>query len=157
MKKILFLALGLMFVSANASFALDAKQNKTVIAEQKQCVEKKEEVKQEVKKCPCKKIFEATLGLTPEQIKLADANRAQEKKELKAVNQKIKKLRSKKPSERISKQIEDLKAQKVEIKAKHNEVFESYLTVEQKAKLKQMREDKKKGISCCHCRKNPYY
>lgn len=80
-----------------------------------------------------------------------------EKQELKAVNQKIKKLRSKESSERVSKEIVKLNAQKVEIKAKHNEIFESYLTDEQKVKLQQMRENKKKGISCCHCRRNSYY
>lgn len=36
-------------------------------------------------------------------------------------------------------------------------IFESYLTDEQKAKLAQMREDKKKGISFCNCRRSPYY
>ena len=44
--------------------------------------------KQKIKRCPCKKIFEQTLGITPEQIKLADKNRADEKKEIKAVNKK---------------------------------------------------------------------
>lgn len=146
-----------MLISTNIVFATETNAIKTNIAEQKQCVEKKVEVKQEVKRCPCKKIFEAKLGLTAEQIKLADKNRKEEKQELKAVNQKIKKLRSKESSERITKQIEKLKVQKTEIKAKHNEIFESYLTDEQKATLKQMREDKKKGISCCHCRRNPYY
>lgn len=157
MKKILMSILCLIFVSANVAFSAETAVNKTSVGEQKQCVEKKVEVKQEVKKCPCKKIFEAKLGLTAEQIKLADKNRKEEKAELKAVNQKIKKLRSKESSERITKQIEKLKAQKTEIKAKHNEIFESYLSDEQKSTLKQMREDKKKGISCCHCRRNPYY
>lgn len=109
--------------------------------------------KQKVKRCPCKKIFEKTLGLTPEQIKLADKNRVDEKKEIKAVNKKIKKLKSKKQSEKNMKKIADLKQKKLEIKAKHNEIFESYLTDEQKAKLQQMLEDKKNGKSCCPCRK----
>lgn len=150
MKKILPLILCLMFVSANISFSSD---NTNVIDEQKQCIEKK----QEIKRCPCKKIFEKTLGLTPEQIKLADKNRAQEKEELKSANANLKELKNIEDSEKTTKQIEDLKAQKATIKSKHNEIFESYLTDEQKAKLKQMREDKKNGKSCCHCRRNPYY
>lgn len=112
---------------------------------------------QKSKRCPCKKIFEKTLALTPEQIKLADQNRADEKKEIKAVNKKIKKLRKKKKTEKNLKKIADLKQQKADIKAKHNQIFESYLTDEQKAKLQQMREDKKNGKSCCPCGKNPYY
>ena len=51
----------------------------------------------------------------------------------------------------------DLKQQKTDIKAKYNEILESYLTDEQKAKLQQMREDKKNGKSCYPCGKNPYY
>ncbi len=151
MKKILTLILCLMFLGVNATFAAEsnstenAAQNKTVVEKQK------------VKRCPCKKIFEQTLGLTPEQIKLADKNRLKEKKEIKAVNKKIKLLRNKKETEKNLKKISDLKQQKADIKEKHNEIFESYLTDEQREKLQQMREDKKNGKSCCPCGRNPYY
>ena len=79
-----------MFLGVNASLANEAVSNTTETTS-KTAVEK-----QKVKLCPCKKIFEQTLGLTPEQIKLADQNRANEKKEIKAVNKKIKILRNKK-------------------------------------------------------------
>lgn len=151
MKKILTLILCLMFLGVNATFA--AESNSTENAVQNKTAAEK----QKVKRCPCKKIFEKTLGLTQEQIKLADKNRADEKKEIKAVNKKIKKLKSKKQSEKNMKKIADLKQKKLDIKAKHNEIFESYLTDEQKAKLQQMREDKKNGKSCCPCGRNPYY
>lgn len=151
MKKILTLILCLMFFGINASLANEAVSNTTETTS-KTAVEK-----QKVKRCPCKKIFEQTLGLTPEQIKLADQNRANEKKEIKAVNKKIKILRNKKKTEKNLKKISDLKQQKADIKEKHNEIFESYLTDEQKAKLQQMREDKKNGKSCCPCGRNPYY
>ena len=84
MKKILTLILCLMFLGVNATFA--AESNSTENAVQNKTAAEK----QKVKRCPCKKIFEKTLGLTPEQIKLADKNRADEKKEIKAVNKKIK-------------------------------------------------------------------
>ena len=149
MKKILTLMLCLMFLGVNASFATESNsaENTTQTVTEKQ----------KEKRCPCKKIFEKTLALTPEQIKLADQNRTDEKKEIKAVNKKIKKLRCKKQTEKNLKKIADLKQQKADIKAKHNKIFESYLTVEQKEKLQQMKEDKKNGKSCCPCGKNPYY
>ena len=96
-------------------------------------------------------------AVTPEQIKLADQNRADEKKEIKAVNKRIKKLKDKKKTEKNLKKMSYLKQQKADIKAKHNKIFESYLTDEQKEKLQQMKEDKKNGKSCCPCGKNPYY
>ena len=99
MKKILTLILCLMFLGVNATFA--AESNSTENAVQNKTAAEK----QKVKRCPCKKIFEKTLGLTPEQIKLADKNRADEKKEIKAVNKKIKKLKSKKQSEKNMKKI----------------------------------------------------
>lgn len=151
MKKILTLMLCLMFLGINASLANEAVTNTS------DTTSKTVSQKQKIKRCPCKKIFEKTLGLTPEQIKLADKNRADEKKEIKAVNKKIKKLRCKKQTEKNMKKIADLKQKKADIKAKHNKIFESYLTDEQKAKLQQMKEDKKNGKSCCPCGKNPYY
>ncbi len=42
-----------------------------------------------VKRCPCKKIFEQTLNLSPEQVKLADINRKEEGQNLKPINAKI--------------------------------------------------------------------
>ena len=76
MKKILTLILCLMFLGVNATFAAESNSTENAV-QNKTTVEK-----QKVKRCPCKKIFEKTLGLTPEQIKLADKNRADEKKEL---------------------------------------------------------------------------
>lgn len=78
-EKVLALVLCLIFVSANVAFC-ETTANITSIVELKQCVEKKQEVKQEVQRCPCKKIFEAKLGLTAEQVKLADKNRKEEQK-----------------------------------------------------------------------------
>ena len=141
----------LMFWGINVSLANEAD------TETSDTTSKTVSQKQKIKCCPCKKIFEQTLGLTPEQIKLADKNRTDEKKETKAVNKKIKKLKNKKKTEKNLKKMSDLKQQKTDIKAKHNEILESYLTDEQKAKLQQMREDKKNGKSCCPCGKNPYY
>ena len=51
----------------------------------------------------------------------------------------------------------NLKQQKADIKAKHNEIFESYLTDEQKAKSQLIREYKKNEKSCCTCGRNLYY
>ncbi len=92
-------------------------------------------------KCPCKKKFEERLKLTKDQIKQTDKNRAEEKAEVKAINDQIKALR----------------AQVEEVKVKHNQTFEEILTDNQKAELEKMREEKKQGKSCCPCNKNPYY
>lgn len=120
--------------------------------------------KQTVKRCPCKKHFENHLGLTKEQIKLVDANRAAQQAELKPINTKIrenykqiKATTDEKEIAKLRKEITELKAKSAEIKAKHNKKFESYLTEEQIKTLQYMREMKKEGKSCCPCGKNRYY
>lgn len=125
-----------------------------------------------VKRCPCKKYFEQHLGLTQEQIKLIDANRAKQEKELKPVNSKIREnyrqikeikasdLSDDKKEEKIiklRKDIIELKEKSADIKVKYNKKFESYLTEEQIKTLEHMRELKKQGKSCCPCGKNRYY
>ena len=120
--------------------------------------------KQTVKRCPCKKHFENHLGLTKEQIKLVDANRAAQQAELKPINTKIrenykqiKATTDEKEIAKLRKEITDLKAKSAEIKTEHNKKFESYLTEEQIKTLQYMREMKKEGKSCCPCGKNRYY
>ncbi len=125
-----------------------------------------------VKRCPCKKIFEQTLNLSPQQVELADANRKEEGQNLKPINAKIiannKKILEIKESnlseDKKTAQIQKLKdknaalnEQKSEVKVKYNSNFESYLSDEQKQTLEKMREDKKAGKSCCPCGKNRYY
>lgn len=120
--------------------------------------------KQTIKRCPCKKHFENHLGLTKEQIKLVDANRAAQQTELKPINTKIrenykqiKATTDEKEIVKLRKEITELKAKSTEIKAEHNKKFESYLTEEQIKTLQYMREMKKEGKSCCPCGKNRYY
>jgi hypothetical protein len=126
-----------------------------------------------VEKCPCKQKFEEALGLSKEQVKLADANRKKEAEALKPVNAEIKaknaKIKEIKESDltkeeekknqtaALKNEIQKLKKQSEQIKANHNKNFESYLTKGQKNTLQQMREDKKAGKSCCPCGKNRYY
>lgn len=119
---------------------------------------------QTVKRCPCKKHFENHLGLTKEQIKLVDANRAAQQAELKPINTKIrenyKQIKATTDEKEIAKlrvEITNLKAKSAEIKAEHTKKFESYLTEEQIKTLQYMREMKKEGKSCCPCGKNRYY
>lgn len=119
---------------------------------------------QTVKRCPCKKHFENHLGLTKEQIKLVDTNRAAQQAELKPINTKIREnyklIKETTDENEIAKlraEIADLKAKSAEIKAEYNKKFESYLTEEQIKTLQYMREMKKEGKSCCPCGKNRYY
>lgn len=120
--------------------------------------------KQTIKRCPCKKHFENHLGLTKEQIKFVDANRAAQQAELKPINTKIrenyKQIKATTDEKEIAKlraEITELKAKSAEIKAEHNKKFESYLTEEQIKTLQYMREMKNEGKSCCPCGKNRYY
>lgn len=120
--------------------------------------------KQTVKRCPCKKHFENHLGLTKEQIKLVDANRAAQQSELKPINTKIrenyKQIKATTDEKEIAKlraEINELKTKSAEIKTEYNKKFESYLTEEQIKTLQYMREMKKEGKSCCPCGKNRYY
>lgn len=155
MKKILCsLALtATMLFSVSAVFAIDT-----------QYYDIKSNGTSTIKRCPCKKYFENHLGLTKEQIKLVDANRAAQQAELKPINTKIrenyKQIKSTTDEKEIAKlkaEITDLKAKSAEIKAGHNKKFESYLTEEQIKTLQYMREMKKEGKSCCPCGKNRYY
>ncbi len=156
MKKILCsLALtATMLFSISSAFAIDTQYYDI----------KSNNEKQTVKRCPCKKHFENHLGLTKEQIKLVDANRAAQQAELKPINTKIrenykqiKATTDEKEIAKLRKEITELKAKSAEIKAKHNKKFESYLTEEQIKTLQYMREMKKEGKSCCPCGKNRYY
>lgn len=120
--------------------------------------------KQTVKRCSCKKHFENHLGLTKEQIKFIDANRAAQQSELKPINTKIrenyKQIKATTDEKEITKlraEITELKAKSAEIKTEYNKKFESYLTEEQIKTLQYMREMKKEGKSCCPCGKNRYY
>lgn len=125
---------------------------------------KSNDEKQTIKRCPCKKHFENHLGLTKEQIKLVDANRAAQQSELKPINTKIrenyKQIKATTDEKEIAKlraEITELKAKSAEIKTEYNKKFESYLTEEQIKTLQYMREMKKEGKSCCPCGKNRYY
>lgn len=128
--------------------------------------------KTSVKRCPCKKIFEQTLGLSKEQVKLIDANRKEQEQTIKPINVEMrtnyKKIRDIKESnmsqdkktaeiQKLKDKNLALKEQKSEIKIKYNSNFESYLSDEQKQTLEKMREDKKAGKHCCPCNKNRYY
>ncbi len=117
-----------------------------------------------IKRCPCKKYFENHLGLTKEQIKLVDANRAAQQAELKPINTKIREnykqieaTTDEKEIVKLRKEITELKAKSAEIKTEYNKKFESYLAEEQIKTLQYMREMKKEGKSCCPCGKNRYY
>lgn len=104
------------------------------------------------------------MGLTKEQIKLVDSNRAAQQAELKPINAKIrenykqiKATTDEKEIAKLKKEITELKAKSAEIKTEYNKKFESYLTEEQIKTLQYMREMKKEGKSCCPCGKNRYY
>lgn len=156
MKKILcslFLATAILF-SASTVFAIDTQYYDI----------KSNTEKQTIKRCPCKKHFENHLGLTKEQIKLVDSNRAEQQAELKPINAKIREnykqiklTTDEKEIAKLREEISDLKTKSAEIKAEHNKKFESYLTEEQIKTLEYMREMKKQGKSCCPCGKNRYY
>lgn len=156
MKKILsLLALtAAMLFSLSSAFAIDTQYYDI----------KSNAEKQTVKRCPCKKHFENHLGLTKEQIKLVDANRAAQQAELKPINttirenyKQIKATTNEKEIAKLRAEISELKAKSVEIKTEYNKKFESYLTEEQIKTLQYMKEMKKEGKSCCPCGKNRYY
>ncbi|MBQ7125789.1 hypothetical protein IJO12_01750 [bacterium] len=157
MKKVLFslfLATVLSIGSVYASEQVSAKFYDVKPANEKQVT----------KRCPCKKYFEQHLGLTEEQIKLVDANRKKQEKELKPLNaeiranyKKIKTLENDKEIAKLRKEIAELKNKKSEVKADYNKKFESYLTKEQLVSLEHMRQLRKEGKSCCPCGKNRYY
>ncbi len=80
-----------------------------------------------IKRCPCKKYFENHLGLTKEQIKLVDANRAAQQAELKPINTKIREnykqieaTTDEKEIVKLRKEITELKAKSAEIKTEYN-------------------------------------
>ncbi len=156
------------FMVANVAISKEAQT--TVAATQESAIASNENAN--VKKCQCKKIFEQRLGLSKEQIKLADANRKKQKEELRPFNAEIRakyaKIREidesditeKSKVEQINITRNEIKAVRLQvnkIKEDHNKTFESYLTAAQKTELQKMREDKKKGIVCCPCGKNSYY